>query len=104
MVVMKRYIFVFGCLFLNVCQAMENNAPDIKELSSLRSIEKDDLPKLIGKYVLYKGQDSVCRKGVLGRQVFQSTFYRVYPDGNNQNFGIACPVESLYYAEDELKK
>jgi len=97
-VVMKRFVLVVCCLLLNVCQAMDN-----KQEHRFTSINKQELPALVGKAVWYKAAHSAYKKGVLGDSVMDGQYYKVcnYED---QRAGIVCPAEELYLLLEDADK
>ena len=95
MVVMNRYVLIFGCLYLNVCHAMLEDKYTETSQSSLRRIEQKNLTNFIGRAVLLELPNSF-KQVTLGNRVLNTEYYQVYTT-EDKHTGEICLAEKLYY-------
>lgn len=90
--VMRYCLLIFTCLFLNICYAMENE--------KFVPIEQENLPKLVGKFIVVKTNDAVYEHGILGDKILNTAYYQVYVN-NDWTKRNLYQAEQLYYDKGE---
>lgn len=115
-----RYgLLMVSFLSMQIVYGMENTIKEEAKNDKLLSpINKDDLPNLIGKPIIYqhsissKQNSFTYQKGILGPKHFYSNssinpsdteYYTIYFNEHDKSKGVIRPVDKIFYATNEKK-
>jgi hypothetical protein len=100
--VMKYALLMVSFVALHNVYGMENKQEAKKEEfridAFLRRIEKEDLPNMVGKTIVYRTH--MYKEGILGSSYSDSDYYCVYND-ETKNREIFLHADELFHKDEK---